>query len=100
MLLKELDNADSEIRYEVAGACGELEEETAVPYLINLINDHDIDVQLAAINALGKIGNIHAKECLDQCLNDSSEAISQAAKQALFELELEEIPSSFQFGNN
>jgi HEAT repeat protein len=95
ILLKEMVNDDAEVRYEAAGACGELEEETAVPGLIKLINDDDTDVQMAAIQALGKIGNTQAKECLKQCLESFSEAIRQTAEEALNELEAMEDPFSF-----
>jgi len=94
-LLEELTSDDAEIRYEAAGACGELEEEEAVPPLIGLINDPDTDVRLAAIQALGKIGGTEAKKHLQHCLNNPSEAIRQAAEQALQELEAEEDPLSF-----
>jgi len=92
ILLKELGSADTEIRYEAAGACGELGEEEAAPQLIKLANDPDIELQLAAIRALGKIGGTEAKNCLEQCLDDSSEAIQQAAEQALHKLEVGEEP--------
>ncbi len=95
ILLKELANTDSEIRYEAAGACGELEEKEAVPYLIKLITDPDVDVQLAAIQALGKIGGPEAKDGLEQCLKDDSKVIQQAAEQALYQLEAGEDPLSF-----
>ena len=87
MLLKELGSVDAEIRYEAAGACGELGGKEAVPHLVELVNDPDVDVQLAAIQALGKIGGSKAKECLEQCVNNPSEAIQQAAEQSLYELE-------------
>jgi len=96
ILLRELASTDTEVRYEAAGACGELEEEEAtVPCLIKLIDDPDVDVQMAAIQALGKIGGTTAKECLESCLNNTSEAIHQAAEQALNELEAKETPLSF-----
>jgi HEAT repeat protein len=94
-LLKELANADAEIRYEAAGACGELGEEEAVSYLVELIIDTDVNVQLAAIQALGKIGSSEAKTCLERCLNSPSETIRQVATQALNELETWEDPLSF-----
>lgn len=90
ILLKELASADIEVRYEAAGACGELEEEEAVPYLINLINDPEADVQMATVQALGKIGGTKAKERLEYCLNNTNEAIRQTAEQALSELETKE----------
>ncbi len=95
MLLKELVSADAEVRYEAAGACGELEEEEAVPYLIKLANDSDADVQMATIQALGKIGGTEAQECLKRFLNNSSEAINQAAEEALLGLKAKEMPPSF-----
>ena len=38
---------------------------------------------MAAIQALGKIGGIKAKEYLEHCLNSPSEVTHQVAKQAL-----------------
>ena len=95
LLLRELSSADAEIRYEAAGACGELGEEEAAPYLIELVGDSDVDVQLAALQALSKIGGSEAKKYLQQCLNNPSEVIRQAAEQALYELEAEESPFTF-----
>ncbi len=95
ILLREVASADPEVLYEAARACGEMEAEEAVPYLIKLVDYHDVDVQTAAIQSLGKIGGTMAKECLEQCLNSSSEAISQTAEQALLELETKEDTLSF-----
>ncbi len=95
ILLNETSSNDPEIRYEAAGACGELEEEAAVPRLIRLVNDQDVDVRMAAIQALGKIGNTQAKECLKQCLESTSEAVRQAAEEALHMIATEEDPLSF-----
>jgi HEAT repeat protein len=99
ILLKELSSADAEIRYEAAGACGELGEEEAASYLAELVNDPDIDVRLAAIQALGKIGGPEAKGCLEKCLNNPNEAIQEAAEQALRQLEAEEEPLFFEIEN-
>jgi HEAT repeat protein len=95
ILLKELASPDVEVRYEAAGACGELGEKEATPYLVELVYDPDVDVQLAAIQALGKIGDPEAKGCLEQCLDNPSQIIQQAAEQALCELEAGENPLSF-----
>ena len=97
ILLRELANTNTEIRYEACVACGELGEEGAVPYLIELVNDSDTEVQLAAIRALGKIGGTEAEECLKRCLNDSSELVQQAAEKALNELGVEEDTFSPKF---
>ncbi len=95
ILLKELGSDDAEVRYEAAGACGELEEEGAVPCLIKLVNDQDADVQMAAIQALGKIGGTKARECLEHCLSGSGQAIRHIAGEALRELEEKAALSSF-----
>jgi len=95
ILIRELTNADAEIRYEAASACAELGEKEATPYLSELTTDPDVDVQLAAIQALGKIGGPEAKDSLERCLTDDSEVIQQAAELALNELEAGEDPLSF-----
>ncbi len=95
IVLKELANAEAEIRYEAIGACSELGEEEAIPYLKELINDPEADAQMVAIQALGKIGDSEAKKCLEQCLDNPSEVVQQAAEQALDELEAAEDPFSF-----
>lgn len=95
ILLSELTASDSEIRYEAATACGELGEQEAVPYLIDLISDDDdVDVQMASVQALGKIGGNEAKEYLKKCLEHQSEAVRQAATHALYELEIITEPIS------
>jgi len=96
VLLQELSNADAEIRYEAAGACGELEEEGAVPYLVTAAgNDTDIDVRLAAVQALGKIGNTQARDYLKKCRESSNAAIRDAAEQALNEIGMMEERLTF-----
>jgi HEAT repeat protein len=96
VLLKEMENDDPEIRYEVAGACGELEDERTVPALIKLANeDDDIDVQMAAIQALGKIGSLSARECLKLCLESHNDAVKEAAEEALQNIDASDDPLSF-----
>ncbi|MCX6003988.1 MAG: HEAT repeat domain-containing protein [Chloroflexi bacterium] len=90
LLLKELDNHDAEIRYEAVSACGEMGTEEIVSYLLPLANDPDLDVCLATIEALGKIGGNKAKRYLHENSTDSSEAIRDAIEQALAEIELQD----------
>jgi len=96
ILLRELANADAEIRYEAVGACSELGEEEAIPYFIELTNDPDAEVQIVAIQALGKIGGSEAKKCLEQCLDNPIKVVQQAAEQALDGLEATEDPFLYQ----
>ncbi|MBI2852078.1 MAG: HEAT repeat domain-containing protein [Chloroflexi bacterium] len=93
-LLAELANDDAERRYEAAVACGELEEKAAVPKLSVLTDDPDIDVSLAAVQALGRIGGSEAKRSLELCLRSSRAAVQQAACEALGELVVGEDPLS------
>jgi HEAT repeat protein len=96
LLIKELDSPDAEVRYEAAGACRELEEETAVPHLIRLVDDFDADVQVAALQALAEIANTQAQECLKRCLESEDEVVRQTAEEILNELQEREDPLSFQ----
>ena len=92
LLLKVLGSDQAELRYEAAGACGELGQEAATPYLIKLTSDNDISVQSMAIRALGKIGGRAAKEHLEKCLRHSDDSVRDTARQALEELQFSEDP--------
>lgn len=93
-LLEEMASDDAERRYEAAVAGGELEEKEAVPKLSMLVNDPDIDVSLAAIQSLGRIGGSEAKMRLEQCLASPKDAVRQAARDALEELGTKDEPLS------
>ena len=97
VLLDELNSDEAEVRYEAAGACGELQADEAVPHLIKLIYDEDDMVQEAAIRALGAIGGYKAKQALNNLVNDSRLHIQQTAKSAIDELEFWESPLSLEF---
>jgi HEAT repeat protein len=93
-VIGELSSPLAELRYEAAGACGELGEDAAVPYLIEVADDDDTDVRIAALVALGKIGGEEAEEYLKTCLEDDSEAIREAAQQALEDIDIMKDPGS------
>ena len=95
LVIKELESADAEIRYEAAVASGELGAEEVLPHLVRLTSDPYIEVQLATIQALSKIGGSKAKESLKKCLTDAKKEIRQAAAEALHELEATADPLSF-----
>ena len=75
-------------------ACAELEAEEAVPHLIELTRDSDAEVQISAIEALGRIGGGEAREGLQRCLDSSEEVIRAASQEALEELGFWDDPSS------
>jgi HEAT repeat protein len=54
-----------------------------------------VEVRLAAIQALGRIGNEAARECLGHCLESDSEAVRRAAEAALAEIAAGDTPLSY-----
>lgn len=89
LLLSELDSQSPELRYEAARACGELELSQAVARLGDMaFNDPDAEVQQAAVWALGSIGGREARRLLESCYDSDDEALSDAAAEALDEIDL------------
>jgi HEAT repeat protein len=89
LLVRELDNASPELRFEAARACGELETRLAVSRLIQMsMDDQDREVQQAAMWALGRIGGREAREALETFYESEDEVLSQAAAEALDEMDL------------
>jgi HEAT repeat protein len=89
VILRELDNLNPELRFEAARACGELEARAAVEQLAPMaLNDPDREVQEAAVWALGRIGGREARRALEACYESEDEALSQAAAEALDEMDL------------
>jgi len=88
-VIDELDNPNTEIRFEAARACGELEAKDAVEKLVMLIDqDEDIEVQEMAIWSLGRIGGNIAREVLEACLEHENDALAIAAEDAMEELNM------------
>jgi HEAT repeat protein len=89
LLVNELENPNPELRFEAARACGELESSLAVSKLIEIsLVDPDREVQEAAVWALGRIGGREAREALEACYESDDEVLSQAAAEALDEMDL------------
>jgi HEAT repeat protein len=86
VLYKELGNADAEIRYEAAGALGEIGAEDAVSRLLEHAVDPDIEVRLASVQALGRIGGMEAKIGLKRIARDPNPAVREAVEQVLTEI--------------
>jgi len=84
---QELFSTAPEMRYEAARACGELQLSDAVSMLKELTEDADIEVQQAAIWALGQIGGDRAREILEHYARASDEALRSAANAAIQEFE-------------
>jgi hypothetical protein len=84
---QELFNTNPEMRYEAARACGKLQLSETVSMLEELTEDADIEVQQAAIWALGQVGGDRAREILEHYCHASDEALRSAAEAAVREFE-------------
>ncbi len=82
-LVQETQNPSPILRFEAANACAQLEEEDAVPHLIPLMDDDDLQVQLSAIRAVGAIGGPLAKKALRRCIKEGDPAVEDAARESL-----------------
>ncbi len=94
-VVAELNSTEPELRYEAARASGELEVKEAVPGLIVLLGDEDLQVQLSAITSLGEIGGKEAKAALQSIAKHSNPAIRQAVEDALANQDFYQKPLSF-----
>jgi len=86
-VLTELERDDPEMRFEAARACGALRVVEAIPILSRMVADPDLDARLAAVWALGQIGGQEAQRVLEICWREGSEALQDAAEEALAELD-------------
>ena len=95
--LRELNAVDPAIRYEAANACGLLGGESTIPQIAALIGDEDIEVQCAAAIALGNIGGPTAKLALRRAIEIGDDALTEAAAEALENIEFDDDPLGFGF---
>jgi HEAT repeat protein len=89
-VIDELLDDDPAMRYEAARACGTLQLYPAVPTLGRMVADPDLEVKLMAVWALGQIGGHEAQRVLEICIEMGDEALSDAAAEALDELDFNE----------
>lgn len=92
IVLHELKSERPAMRYEAAHAAGELALEDALPQLVQMIDDPDLEVRLAAVWALGQIGGKPAAEALTLALQGKNAAMKEAAQEALQEIALSANP--------
>lgn len=91
-LLKELKSDEPAMRYEAANAAGELGKMEFVPSLASLIGDEDYQVQIAAIQGLGRIGGRQARRILQAQVDAAEDGIVEAAQEALRQIDVDEDP--------
>ncbi|GAB4565613.1 MAG: HEAT repeat domain-containing protein [Anaerolineae bacterium] len=96
VVMAELESETPAIRFEAARACGELELREAVPSLNLLLQEEeDVEIQQAALWALGRIGGPEARRILLAYAASRDEAIRDAAEAALEELAFTDDALSF-----
>jgi HEAT repeat protein len=74
IVLREIHNSDSEIRFEAARASGELELAPAVPALARLAEDHEDEIRDVSIWSLGEIGSREAVRVLERLAEQAYDA--------------------------
>jgi HEAT repeat protein len=81
-VLKMLSHIQPGVRAEAASAAGELEIRSATPLLLELLEDPDLDVRLAAIWALSQVGGKGVRKALENLLEtrDDDEEADQIEK--------------------
>jgi HEAT repeat protein len=67
-----LDHQSPTVRFEATRAAGELEISDAAPRLIELLDDTDDDIRLAAAWSLSQVGGEGVREKLEKLLKDST----------------------------
>ena len=82
----ELSNPSPAVRAEAAYAVGELEATAALPELLELAEDEDATVRLAAICALGHLGGREARALLQRISGSADSVEAAAADDALEEM--------------
>jgi HEAT repeat protein len=93
-ILEMLDSDDPELRYEAARAAGELELKPALTPLMNLLDDSDSDIRMAAVWSLSQIGGEGVQDALEQLYDetedeDETDFIDLALENLMFTEDLE-----------
>lgn len=89
---KELTSEEPSLRYEAVTAAGEMSADELTQPVIQLVNDPDREVVLAAVWSLGQIGGPESSRTLKALANGDDEALANAATEALTELSFASNP--------
>jgi hypothetical protein len=95
-VLKMLNHQRPEVRAEAASAAGELGIKAAVPRLLELLDDVDLDVRMASIWALSQVGGPGVRAALEELLEitedeEESNQIDNALENLDFTEEMNEL---------
>jgi hypothetical protein len=89
-VLAQLDAVSAALRYEATVALGEIGGENDAVHLAGPLDDSDLDVQLAAVASLERIGGDAATRLLRQALRSPEPSVRDEAQAALDALEIEQ----------
>ena len=89
-VLAEMESDNPSVRFEAANACGLLGDEGTAPHLISLLTDEDVQVQLAAVEALGSVGGELARRALERCAESEEGSLAETSRTALENLDLDD----------
>jgi HEAT repeat protein len=95
-VLKMLNHQRPEVRAEAASEAGELGIKAAVPRLLELLDDVDLDVRMASIWALSQVGGPGVRAALEELLEitedeEESNQIDNALENLDFTEEMNEL---------
>lgn len=82
-LLRYAEDDDPDMRRAVAKACGGIPDQTSVPVLVDMLDDADLGVRLAAISSLREHGGDEAREGLFYAVEDKNAQVREAATLAM-----------------
>jgi HEAT repeat protein len=86
LLFWALKSSTPEHRAQICKILGLRGYRSAVPHLIERINDHNVAVGIAALRALGAIGDDSAIPVIEKALSSESLPVRAAAREALREM--------------
>lgn len=72
-VLKMLTHTQPLVRAEAASAAGELEIQAAIPQLLELLEDDDLDVRMATVWALSQVGGTGVRRALENLLETTED---------------------------
>jgi deoxyhypusine monooxygenase len=83
------DSSSALLKHEIAYVLGQMQDDHAVPHLIDRLKDLDEDVMVRheAAEALGAIGNRSAISTLEKFVNDEEVVVSESCEVAIDLLE-------------
>jgi HEAT repeat protein len=91
-----LTHEDSQIRLEAAQSAGLLAAQETIPHLLQLIDDPEEDVKLAAIWALSEVGGLDARAALEGMLKNSTDEVEiDFLEEALDNMDFNEVNIDF-----